>query len=277
MKAVIVTSDGLEHTYVANKLIDAINNNLAGIMVEKKQPRGMSLKTIKTLRKKYSYFRICERIITKIFRKMLRYNDKETDSLFRVVGNSKLKSPENVDILYSKSVNNRESMNWIKKIGPDYLFIYGTGVVKDKVLSLARVGALNMHTGISPIYRGSDTPFWSLYNREPEMVGITVHECVPEIDGGDIYAVKSVELDECDDPFLAFAKCVRDGGDVYAQVASSLLNGNSVDKKAQVLADGRQYRFIDRTFLHDIKMEYYVRSGRLRKIIGKSPGGKNDA
>lgn len=46
----------------------------------------------------------------------------------------------------------------VPSLAPDIMLIYGTVLVGSKILSLARAGALNMHTGISPYYRGATIP-----------------------------------------------------------------------------------------------------------------------
>jgi methionyl-tRNA formyltransferase len=150
------------------------------------------------------------------------------------------------------------------------MFIYGTGIVGKRVLSLPTLKCLNLHTGISPYYRGSDAFFWPLYNSEPHMVGATVHECTAAIDGGDILARASVRLEENDDPFISFARCVKSGARIYSEAARNIMSGEKMRLEKQDLSSGREYRFVDRTFTHDIVMEYMVRSGKLRRIIEES-------
>ena len=85
-------------------------------------------------------------------------------------------------------INTPDSVRLVEQLDPDILLVFGTGIVGKAVLSKAKRIALNMHTGISPYYRGCDCAFWPLYNREWDMVGATVHECTQDVDGGRIFA-----------------------------------------------------------------------------------------
>ena len=77
--------------------------------------------------------------------------------------------------------------------------------------------ALNLHTGLSPDYRGADTEFWALYDGRPDMVGATVHVCVKEVDAGPIFAKAPAAMHAGDDPFRAFARAVQTGAALYAE------------------------------------------------------------
>ncbi len=101
------------------------------------------------------------------------------------------------------------------------------------------------------------------------MVGVTVHECTAALDGGAIYARASVELEPDDDSFLAFARCVKVGAEVYASVAARLANGTAIAARPQDLETGRLYRFVDRTFVHELVMECKVRLGVIRRSIAR--------
>jgi len=270
MKAIIITADDLEHRYVKNALIDTLKDNLVGILIEKPSlQHRITFSNLRKLHRRYSSLQLIERSITKLIRQILHFPARKDAALQSVLGPIREKKV-NVPIFYTESVNNAYSMEWIKSLQPDLFFIYGTGIVKNKVLSLASEKALNLHTGISPFYRGSDTYFWALYNRDPLMVGSTVHECTRDVDGGVIFARISVRLKTDDDTFLAFARCVKSGALAYARIAKSLIKREHLAGQKQDLSIGKEYQFADRTFLHDIKMEYLIRSGKIKKVIEDS-------
>ena len=273
MSVIIITGDGLEHKYVRKCLIGSLKDHVAGILIEKPLPRRMSFSILRNLHRRYSFIRIIERSVTKLCRIFLRHSARKEVALRSVIGEIK-ETCTTAHTLYTRSVNSAESAAWIKDLRPDLIFVYGTGIVSDKILSLASKTSLNLHTGISPFYRGSDTYFWPLYHKEALMIGSTVHECTANVDGGAIYARISVRLQPNDNPFLAFARCVHSGAIVYAQVAKCLVAGGHIKKQHQDFSIGREYRFLDRTFVQDLKMEYLIKSGKLRRIIGFSMSQK---
>lgn len=269
MKTVIITADGPEHRFVTRSLIDALGASLAGIVIERPANAQSFLFLLKKARRRYSTFTVLERIITKIVRKLLRSDQRQTAALHEHLGMLSPGSylPENLPVIETETANSSESIAWLRNIEPDYLFVYGTNIIKKDVLSIPSRETLNLHTGISPYYRGCSCAFWPLYNKEPHMVGATVHKCTPEIDGGDIYGRISTRVAAKDDPFAAFAKSVESGAMLYARIANNLANGADVPAEKQDYTLGKEYRFTDKTFLHEIKMEAWIHFGKLEKTI----------
>jgi methionyl-tRNA formyltransferase len=62
-------------------------------------------------------------------------------------------------------------------------------------------GALNLHVGIAPEYRGSAPNFWAVYDGHSELVGAQVQRLATRLDGGEILAEVRPPLGG-DDPFL---------------------------------------------------------------------------
>ena len=58
----------------------------------------------------------------------------------------------------------------------------------DLALRFVAAGALNLHVGIAPEYRGSAPNFWALYDGHPELVGAQVQRLSTTLDGGEILA-----------------------------------------------------------------------------------------
>jgi methionyl-tRNA formyltransferase len=171
-----------------------------------------------------------------------------------------------VPIQNTASVNAPDVHHNIRNLRATHLFIYGTGIVSTLTLQLGT--ALNLHTGLSPYYRGSDCEFWPIYLNDLIHLGVTVHACTPALDGGAIYARASVRLEPDDDHFTAFARCVQRGAELYAHIAQLLATGEMLNPIPQD-AIGRSYRFADRTFIHDLTMEARIRTGHVRRLIAQ--------
>ena len=74
----------------------------------------------------------------------------------------------------------------IKSFAPDLMIVFGSSVLKGKILSLLPSKFVNLHLGMSPYYRGSGTNFWPLVNNELEYLGSTILHIDEGIDTGDI-------------------------------------------------------------------------------------------
>jgi methionyl-tRNA formyltransferase len=271
MKVVMLTADGLEHRYVYKLLKETLGSNLHGVAVERKVNQKFSLLTLKRLKKRYSFLTIVERVITKTIRKLLSIDKRKRKALSSILGDlpSILEPNNDVSVFLASSVNSNECIDWVNNINPDLILVYGTGIVGKDMLTTPSL-VLNLHTGMSPYYRGSSCDFWALYNSEAHMVGSTIHQCTRDVDGGDIYNRTQTKLVGDDTVFTAFAKNVKTGSKSYANVASQICNGKKIAAEGQDFSMGKEYRFVDKTFVQELRMEYLTQTGLLKSIINNS-------
>jgi folate-dependent phosphoribosylglycinamide formyltransferase PurN len=82
--------------------------------------------------------------------------------------------------------NNQATYDFLVKKNPDLIFLFGSSIIRDPILSRFQGRVVNMHLGLSPYYRGSSTNFWPLVDGVPECVGVTVHHATLKVDGGNI-------------------------------------------------------------------------------------------
>ena len=69
----------------------------------------------------------------------------------------------------------------------DLFIVFGSSYIKSPLIDiLLEKGAINIHMGVSPYYRGSSCNFWALYDGNPELVGATIHKLGRGLDSGDI-------------------------------------------------------------------------------------------
>lgn len=129
---------------------------------------------------------------------------------------------------------------------PEIIVVYGTLIIQPRIFCRARNITLNMHTGLSPWYRGDSTLFWPVYYDEPGKLGVTVHELVESIDGGAIAATANVDYEPGDSEAELFAKGVRAGTQIYLDSVDAALAGSLVCTP-QDQSIGREFKWKDRT------------------------------
>ena len=181
ISVVILTSRGPRHSYFCREL--ERHFNLKGLVVD---DRYHASDRILTFLKSCDYnpFRILKRLSLK--KRILPFekrDEKIERAAFPFEGGE---FPVEVPLLLSPDPNGPEAVEWIKALKPDVIAVFGTRLIRDSVLSLAKYGVLNLHTGLSPFYRGGQCTFWCLYEKDPGHVGVTVHHLSGKIDGGDI-------------------------------------------------------------------------------------------
>lgn len=191
ISVVILTSRGPRHSFFCREIAKSFC--VKGVVVDDRYHfKDRLLTFFKT--GGFNPFRILRRMYLK--KLVLPYDrrDRETEERYFPVAGTGPEFPEGVPVRFSRDPNNRETIDWIKALSPDVISVFGTRLIKEPVLSLARLGALNLHTGLSPFYRGGQCTFWALYHGDVDHVGVTVHHLSRKIDGGDIVFTARPEI-----------------------------------------------------------------------------------
>ena len=84
------------------------------------------------------------------------------------------------------SINSEEGKKLLKSLNPDIIVIVTTRILSKKTLQSVNAKFINIHSGITPKYRGLHGAYWSLINNDKENCGVTVHLVDEGIDTGNI-------------------------------------------------------------------------------------------
>lgn len=241
---VIVTSDGPEHRYIAHQI--AAQCTVAAILVCAPPPRR---KWHKVLQRTPAGF--ADKALWRLYLRAIGDDKARLTALHNVLGPASRTFPE----IPQKRVGRIKDgglLQTVRALAPDILAVYGTSIIPDNVLSLPTIVTLNMHTGISPRYRGTSCAFWPILNGEPEWVGATVHECTSALDGGQIYATQRATLYQGDSLHHIFARAVVAGGTLYGPAIAAAQN-NTLVGTAQDLTAGREYSGSARGLISELR------------------------
>jgi phosphoribosylglycinamide formyltransferase 1 len=110
---------------------------------------------------------------------------------------------------------------------PDVVLVFGTGILRDPLLSEFAGRIINIHLGVSPYYRGAGTNFWPLVNRQPEYVGATIHYLDEGIDTGPILAHARPCIDLADGPHDVGNKTIVAAAQMLLRAASAHVAGTT--------------------------------------------------
>lgn len=84
------------------------------------------------------------------------------------------------------SINSEEGKKLLKSLNPDIVVIVTTRILSKKTLQAVDAKFINIHSGITPKYRGLHGAYWALINKDKENCGVTVHLVDEGIDTGNI-------------------------------------------------------------------------------------------
>ena len=91
-----------------------------------------------------------------------------------------------VPLLRAKKINSDEVYEAVKQVQPDLCVIsHFERLIKEPILSIPKLGFINLHPSLLPNYRGMAPQHWPIINGDKE-AGITVHYVDEGTDTGDI-------------------------------------------------------------------------------------------
>jgi len=119
-------------------------------------------------------------IIVPLLRKLSSQRVREIKSEYKMQEGL----PEN--IIRVPSVNSEQARQKLREIMPKVVVINGTRIINRETLNCIDARFINMHAGITPLYRGVHGAYWALAEGKPDLVGTTVHFVDEGIDTGEI-------------------------------------------------------------------------------------------
>jgi len=161
IKIVIFTSNQYRHLAFIDYLSKSSKIKIIKTYIEKKNEHKIKQKTL--LEKKY--FNERKKYEKKYFSKRNQSVSKKYEIGF---------------------ISTNKCLNEIKKIKPDLIVVYGSSIIKGKIIKEFKRKIINVHLGLSPYYRGSGTNIFPFINKELKYVGITFMYLDSGIDTGEI-------------------------------------------------------------------------------------------
>jgi len=265
-KIVVLIGNGKRHLYFAKCVNDAFP--LSGIVVEKKySPQVRLPKFLKST--KFNPFLF----VRKLYEKMVlakidsRYKKAEVGILWE---GKKAALPHNVPLMQVNDINGNATKNFIGGLQPDLILVSGTSLIKPGLINIAGDGKIiNLHTGLSPYYRGGPCTFWCLYNVELEYLGATVHILTAGIDSGDIIiSERMTEITPSDNEATLDVKVIKLGIALMCEAIGRYLDGNL--KAVPQWEKGRFFASKDRTFQKRLELEHKLRSGLISHWLSQN-------
>jgi hypothetical protein len=242
------------HLYMANRLCQAAD--VVGIVQE--VGRDWSVRALpRKLRPSI--------VINKIWRRLRHRRHYAGNREARFYFGDKAPALDRPDLLVTvPHINHPDVIDLARKTQPDLVAVFGTSLLRGDTLSIARLGILNLHGGLSPDYRGADCTFWALYNGEPDRVGCTIHFIDAGIDTGRLVAHVCPEVLQDDDEMTLFWRGVKESAEVYAEAIARLSAGERLGVVQP--GKGRLYQVRQRGLRHELSLERRLKAGMLRDL-----------
>jgi folate-dependent phosphoribosylglycinamide formyltransferase PurN len=96
-------------------------------------------------------------------------------------------------ITFLDSVASEQAIELLRELAPRAVVIHSTRILPRAVIRSTPAPFLNVHAGITPMYRGTHGGYWALAERRPDLCGVTVHYVDEGIDTGGALARGTVQ------------------------------------------------------------------------------------
>ncbi len=234
MKIVVFTSNAIRHKFVANTLAKNADDALIISECKENDAVGGEKEALTPIEEHFQ----------------LRYNTEK--EFFK--GNDYFDA-KTIPLLY-KEANLKYAYEVIKKFQPDMMFVFGSCILKDPLISLSKPGCfINLHLGLSPYYRGSGTNFWPFVNNELEYVGSTILHLDAGIDTGDIITHVRPKIEKGDNVHTVGCKVIKKSASNLTKIMNMVKEGKKLNRiKQWKIEDCRYYR--TRDFNENILQKY---------------------
>jgi methionyl-tRNA formyltransferase len=111
---------------------------------------------------------------------------------------SSIASASRVPVIEAESVNSQEFRDRLRELDVDVVVsVAAPEVFKAPLLSIPRLGCINIHSGRLPEYRGMMPTFWQMRAGE-RVATVTIHEMAEKLDAGGVIATVAFPLQERD-------------------------------------------------------------------------------
>ena len=128
----------------------------------------------------------------------------------------------NIPLYKVKSTNTPESVNLIKQLKPDVIFVIGwTRLVSNEILRIPQYGCFGMHASLLPKYRGRAPVNWALINNEPE-TGNSLFLLDEGVDTGKVFSQKKFPITISDTCETLYSKVAQAGKEMIGELLSKL-------------------------------------------------------
>lgn len=184
----------------------------------------------------------------------------------RVFGTDWRRLDAAIPALRTADVNSGEIREAIARIRPTVVVCQGTSLVRDATVD--GVGcSLNIHTGLSPYYRGSRCTEWALAVGDVLNIGVTVHRLTSEIDGGEILGQSRIAVEPEDDVDSLNARAIAAGTDIVVDALSRLAAGDRLQFRPQPRGAGRLFYRRQWSRHIDKHLRHLLRRGELAAMV----------
>ena len=131
-----------------------------------------------------------------------------------------------IDIIKQKDLSDLNFENELKKCKPDLFVVVAYRILPKSLLSIPKLGSINLHGSLLPAYRGAAPIQWSLINGDTE-TGLSTFFIESRVDTGKIISQKKIKILDNDNYGSLSAKMALKGSKLLLDSIQLISNGKT--------------------------------------------------
>ena len=261
MKTLLLTCNHRYNIYCANILYE--NNVCNEVIIEDVFIHNKFTLLVKNLFKSFELFTNTKNFFYKIL--VFFYFEKFFgNKLFfdkNILGiQKKYELKDNILSFKVRSINSNETLKIINKVKPKVILVFGTSFIKKEIQSNFNCIAINLHSGISPNYRGEGI-ISALALNDMVNLGVTIHVLSEKSDSGDIFYQEKIKLNLDDNFYSIHLKTIKIGVELFVKVIHNL----NANKQLRIKQDVNRGKFFGKKFMKNNTHYYFKAWKNLKK------------
>jgi len=210
------------------------------------------------------------RLIENIYRKLILrkashgadisgFNKFAEENSIKIRALREISEEMKVPNIFCYDLNEAKVENFLKEIKPDIIIFCGGGILRENIISVAKLGVINCHMGILPKYRGMDCYLWAILKNDEDNIGLTTHLIDEGIDTGRIISRKRISIKSLTSIRQIEQELEYNMASLLCSSIDSLIKDRKIENlEKQKSEDGKQY-FSLSVDLRNIAEEYLKR------------------
>jgi folate-dependent phosphoribosylglycinamide formyltransferase PurN len=135
------------------------------------------------------------------------------------------------------SLNNDSSRKLLSELNPDLIIVNGTRIISKKTLDCVAAPFINIHVGITPLFRGVHGGYWAMATGRKDLFGVTLHYVDAGVDTGGIIEQVIATPEKKDNlftyPYLKYGVCMP----VLKNVIEKFESGQKPEPKTSIVKE----------------------------------------
>ena len=164
------------------------------------------------------------------------FSQKRKAEIYRQYELDETAPPEHL-IKKIRYANTDEGRSLLRQLDPDLIIVNGTRIISKKTLESVPSTFINIHTGITPAFRGVHGGYWAVAKGKRNLFGTTVHYVDTGVDTGGIIKQVFIEPQPKDNfytyPYLQYATVLPE----LKQVIQSFVEGEKPPTRPAITND----------------------------------------